>query len=100
MNRLRGERRIAIDGADHLLCLTLGALAEIETAFGLGDLSELEARLKAPRAEDIALVLAALLRGGGNPLSREEILAKDIDVFSAVAAIGEVFAAAGRGTGT
>ena len=46
MNGARGEVTLCIDGCEHTLCLTLGALAEIETAFGCSSLSELQARMR------------------------------------------------------
>ena len=72
INRLRGEVPLEIEGVPHRLCLTLGALAEIEAGLGLSDLNELEGRLARPRIEDIIVILTALLRGGGH----------DVDVFA------------------
>lgn len=38
-NRRRGEVAVELGGKRYTLCLTLGALAELEEAFGAGDLS-------------------------------------------------------------
>ena len=65
INPARGEVLATLAGEPRRLCLTLGALAEIEGALGLCGPGELAARLRAPRAGEIAAVLAALLRGGG-----------------------------------
>lgn len=65
LNPARGEVLAVLAGEPRRLCLTLGALAEIEGALGLADPGELATRLREPRAGEIAAVLAALLRGGG-----------------------------------
>lgn len=64
-NRARGEVTIEAGGETHTLCLTLGALAEIEAGLGVSGFAAMAERLKTPSAADLALVLAALLRGGG-----------------------------------
>jgi hypothetical protein len=94
-NRARGEVAFDIEGVPHTLCLTLGALAEIEGGLGLEALTDLEARLKAPRVADLAVVLGALLRGGGHDLTDQTLLARQVDLPSAAEAIGRAFAAAG-----
>ncbi|MEO1015285.1 MAG: GTA-gp10 family protein [Pseudomonadota bacterium] len=83
--------QIDIDGAPRALRLTLGALAEMEAAFGGEGFEGLAARLKAPSAGDLIIILEALLRGGGAPLSREALAASDLDLASAAAAIAAAF---------
>lgn len=65
MNPQRGETAIEIDGETRKLCLTLGALAEIERGLGCMSLKDLTIRLKSVSAHDLIILLAALLRGGG-----------------------------------
>jgi len=65
VNGARGEVALEIDGQARRLCLTLGALAEIETAFGCKELRELDLRMRALSARDLVVMLGALLRGGG-----------------------------------
>lgn len=65
VNGARGEVGLSIDGCERTLCLTLGALAEIESALGCSELKELDLRMRALSAQDLLVVLAALLRGGG-----------------------------------
>lgn len=65
VNGARGEVSLEVEGAPRTLCLTLGALAEIETAFGCKELRELDMRMRALSARDLVVVLGALLRGGG-----------------------------------
>ena len=64
-NGARGEVVVVLAGAERRLCLTLGALAEIETGLELDGLSGLAERMRALSARDLTVVLAALLRGGG-----------------------------------
>lgn len=64
---MRGGVALEVDGQARTLCLTLGALAEIETAFGCTQLRELDLRMRALSARDLVVVLGALLRGGGEP---------------------------------
>ncbi|MFN7164201.1 MAG: GTA-gp10 family protein [Hyphomonas sp.] len=91
MNAARGETLVTIDGAPRRLCLTLGALAEIEAAFGCTRISELEARLRAPSAADLMVVLAALLRGGGEMDSAARVNEAGIAPSDAVRAVEEAF---------
>jgi len=76
-NRHRGEIAAELGGRSFVLCLTLGALAELETAFGAEDLNALAARFEAGRlsARDAIRILGAGLRGGGNAVSDEEVAA-------------------------
>ncbi|WP_020179064.1 gene transfer agent family protein [Methylopila sp. M107] len=76
-NHRRGETEAVFDGRPHRLVLTLGALAELEDAFGLDDLGALadrfgEGRLK---ASDALRILGAGLRGAGADISDAEVAA-------------------------
>ena len=74
-NRHRGEIAAVFDGRRFTLCLTLGALAELEHAFQAGDLVGLAERFGSGRlkAEDAVRVIGAGLRGAGNPVSDDEV---------------------------
>ncbi len=95
-NRRRGEVEAILDGRPHTLCLTLGALAELETAFGVGDLSALVARFETGRlsASDLILVLRAALRGGGHDYAADEVgaLAVEGGAAGAVALVADLLA--------
>jgi hypothetical protein len=80
-NRRRGEVEAVLDGERRILCLTLGALAQLETAFSVGDLSGLAERFSSGRlkAGDMICLIGAGLRGGGNILSDEDVAAMSID---------------------
>jgi len=94
-NRIRGETELAAGGKSYRLLLTLGALAEIEDGLSLDDLSGIAQRLKQLRAGDIAIVVAALLRGGGHELSAADVLKLPVDLGALVRAVSDAFAAAG-----
>jgi hypothetical protein len=74
-NRYRGEIEAEIGGAKRTLVLTLGALAELESAFGAGDLAALAERFAAGRmsAQDLTRIIAAGLRGAGESVTDEEV---------------------------
>ena len=76
-NRRRGEIAATIDGKEQILCLTLGALAELENAFAVDDLGALAARFSGGRlsARDLVRVIGAGLRGGGAIVSDDEVCA-------------------------
>ncbi|TWF57000.1 gene transfer agent family protein [Neorhizobium alkalisoli] len=80
-NRRRGEVEAVIDGERRILCLTLGALAELETAFSVGDLGGLGERFSSGRlkAADMIRILGAGLRGGGNLFSDDEVAAMSVE---------------------
>lgn len=66
-NPYAGEVGLVIDGEARIAKLTLGALAELETALGAPDLVALMARFEggAPKVADILQVLLVALRAGG-----------------------------------
>lgn len=70
-NARRGEIEASLDGRDYTLCLTLGALAELENAFSANDLSALVERFSGGRlsAGDLVKIIGAGLRGAGNDVS-------------------------------
>jgi hypothetical protein len=74
-NRIRGEVEAELGGRRYTLCLTLGALAELESAFGEENLLALAQRFEQGRmrARDAIRIIGAGLRGGGNPVSDEEV---------------------------
>lgn len=74
-NRRRGEIAACLDGESRVLCLTLGALAELESAFGVDNLADLGARFASGKlaARDIIRIVGAGLRGAGNIVSDEDV---------------------------
>jgi hypothetical protein len=90
-NRARGDAALRIDGRPVTLRLTLGALAELEAAFGCASIDDLAVRLKAGRAGDLLIVLAALVRGGGGDGDADALARADIDPVAAAQAIAKAF---------
>jgi hypothetical protein len=74
-NRRRGEVAATLDGRERRLCLTLGALAELEAAFEAEDLGALVERFSSGRlsARDLIRIIGAGLRGAGETVSDEEV---------------------------
>lgn len=70
VNRHRGEIEAALDGKSYRLCLTLGALAELEYAFGEEDMLAVAERFESGRiaAKDAIRIIGAGLRGAGYEL--------------------------------
>jgi hypothetical protein len=84
VNPARGEVSLRIGDTEHTLCLTLGALAEIEA------LPRDAERLS---AATLLRVLQALLRGGGSVLSAAELEAAPINLNEAARAVAACFEA-------
>jgi hypothetical protein len=91
-NAARGEVVVTLGGTPRRLCLTLGALAELETAFEVEGFAALAERLRTLSARDLAFVLGALLRGGGE----SGVDVSSIDFRDAAQAVAAAFSAAAR----
>ena len=80
-NRRRGEIEAVIDGKRRILCLTLGARAELETAFGVDNIIDLAGAFSKGRigAKGMIAVLGAGLRGGGNVIDDEDVATMSIE---------------------
>jgi Phage tail tube protein, GTA-gp10 len=79
-NRHRGEIEAEIGGQKRTLVLTLGALAELEDAFGADDLVALTERFGTGRlkARDLTRIIGAGLRGAGAIVSDEDVAAMEV----------------------
>lgn len=80
-NRRRGEVLITIDNTPRIMCLTLGALTELEDAFHVDNLSELGTYFSNGKfsADDLVHIIGAGLRGGGNLYTDEDIRSLSIE---------------------
>jgi hypothetical protein len=92
MNGARGEVAVVLGGRRRRACLTLGALAEIETGLGVDGLAAVAERMKTLSAKDLLIVLTAVLRGGGETAPD----VAGVDPREAAGAVAQVFAAAAR----
>jgi hypothetical protein len=95
VNRARGEAALEAGGRVYRLLLTLGALAEIEDGLGLDDLTQVGPRLAHTRAADLAIVAAALLRGGGHDMCPADVLRLGCDLGALMRAVTDAFENAG-----
>lgn len=77
VNRHRGEIEATFSGTRYRLCLTLGALAELESAFAADNLVALASRFESGRlsARDLIRIIGCGLRGGGAKLDDDEVAA-------------------------
>ncbi|PSJ61340.1 gene transfer agent family protein [Pseudaminobacter soli (ex Li et al. 2025)] len=75
VNKRRGEVAAELDGKTYRLCLTLGALAELEATYAADDLGALVERFSRGRlsALDMIRIVGAGLRGGGNDIADDEV---------------------------
>ena len=94
-NGARGEVVCPLAGQHRRLCLTLGALAQIEAAFGVSSWQALAERLGKLAAQDLIVVLQALLRGGGEEETASKLPELAVDFREAAEAGARAFAAAG-----
>ncbi|MEE1611221.1 gene transfer agent family protein [Microvirga sp. CF3016] len=80
-NRRRGEVALQLGEARYTLCLTLGALAELEDAFGVQDLTALAERFGTGRlsSRELLTLLGVALRGGGHAMSDQEVANLPLD---------------------
>lgn len=92
-NGIRGEARAVLAGVERTLCLTLGALAEIETALGTKGIADLAKRMRSLSAKDLLAVLAALLRGGGEGELADNLGRSAVDPKEAAEAVARAFIA-------
>ena len=74
-NRYRGEVSAILDGRAWTLCLTLGALAELERAFQVADMTALVERFSVGTlsARDAMRIIGAGLRGAGNNVDDDQV---------------------------
>jgi hypothetical protein len=80
-NPHRGEIEARLDGRPYTLCLTLGALAELEHAFGHEDMLALAERFQSGRlsARDAQRIIAAGLRGAGHDVPDDTVARMQTD---------------------
>ena len=74
-NTHRGEIEAKLDGKTFRLCLTLGALAELEAAFGDEDMLALATRFETGRlsARDCVRIIGSGLRGAGYEIADADV---------------------------
>lgn len=97
VNKYRGEVEAVLDGSRYRLVLTLGALAELEAAFGEDDLVALASRFDNGRlkARDCVRIIGAGLRGAGYSISDQDVAGMQAEAGAAgfVSIVAELLAA-------
>lgn len=83
----RGVAKLDLGDREVGLKLTLAAMDEIETTFGLAHLAELEAKLSQPSAKDIAKLVAILAQAAGEDIEAEDVLRSSAELAEIVDAI-------------
>ncbi len=80
-NPYAGEVRLVLDGSPHVLKLTLGALAELESSLGSDSLVDMVERFErsAYSSRDVLALVVAGLRGGGWQGGAEDLLSIEIE---------------------
>ena len=80
-NLHRGEISALLDGRRHTLCLTLGALAELEDRLGGEDILALARRFESGRitAREAICVIGAGLRGAGQDIADEAVARMQVE---------------------
>lgn len=93
-NAIRGEVELKVRRAGKeetlIMCVTTGALAELETELGKPT-SQLEAIIAASEMPTINSIIYWLLRGGGNELEKKDMITLSFKIKPAIAAIREAF---------
>ncbi len=81
VNAHRGEIEAALDGRRYRLCLTLGALAELEHGFGDEDMLALAQRFQSGRIRslDAIRIIGAGLRGAGHDICDADVAKMQAD---------------------
>ncbi len=80
VNPWRGDVALTINGQEHVMRLTLGALAALEAELGEPSLIALVERFESAAfsSQDVLALLRAGLAGGGAPLSAEALASAEI----------------------
>lgn len=91
-NKNRGEVIIYLDNKPYRLCLTLGALAKIESVFAIDDFSQIENKFQNLEANDLILLISILLEGGQNPVEIEFLKNAKVNLHEITKAIVNCFA--------
>lgn len=101
-NKRRGEVKFKVGSKIYTLCMTLGAMAELEEVFELESITDLPAVFSDGKVKirQIINLLGALIRGGGHDVSNEEIGAFDLDAVEAFGAAMEAINIQGEGADT
>ncbi|MCB1972154.1 MAG: gene transfer agent family protein [Geminicoccaceae bacterium] len=96
-NRQRGEVKIeGPEGKEYKMCLTLGAIAQIEEDLGVESLTKIDEVMAKARMRDVLTIFVALLNGGGHTeITSKDMISWDVTIQDLMVKIRECFNAAG-----
>ncbi len=96
VNRARGEARITLGGKDYGVALGLGALAELEDAFGVENFED-ALNFEKLSAKRLKAFLTAVLKGNGVDVDAPEVVAgiARVTVPDFMAFVGDLMGASG-----
>lgn len=96
-NKQRGEVTIeGPGGEEYKLCLTLGAIAQIEDELGLESLADIDEVLEKPSMKHVLKIFVALLNGGGHTdVTTQDMIAWNVKLPELMRVIRESFSSAG-----
>ena len=97
-NKQRGEVKINGPEGELKLCLTLGAIAQLEDELQIESLTEIDSVMSKASMKHLLVIVKALLAGGGNPIGDDQMMAWQVDFQELMGKIREAFAAAGFGS--
>lgn len=98
-NKARGEVAVTIDGEQHIMVLTLGAMAKIEAVTGAAHLEDVGKKLEEPKSEHLIGVMGALLEAGGTENAYDLVCGQPLGALNALSdGMMQAFAAAGMTT--
>ena len=98
-NKQRGEINIeGPEGEQYRLCLTLGAIAQIEEDLGVESLASIGDQMDKMGMRAALAIFVALLNGGGHKeITKKDMMDWNTDIQELMAKITEAFKAAGFG---
>jgi hypothetical protein len=92
VNSARGEVSLRVGQTEYRLCLTLGALAEIEDKLEIDDITKISEVFAKPKVRHLIAVLLALIHGGGNQdVTERDLYAMELDLSGLQKTIEQVF---------
>ena len=97
VNKQRGEVEIeGPEGKKYTMCLSLGAIAQMEEALGLESLSQIDTVMNKGRMRNVITIFLALLHGGGHDeLGPDDMMKWRVPLRELMEKIRECFVASG-----
>jgi len=90
-NAIRGEVTLETNQGPKILCVTTGALAQLETELGTS-ITKIQATLGEGEMVTINAIIYWLLRGGGwNDLTKDDLITLEYSIKPAVEKIKQAF---------